>query len=279
VDVLHASSPEVALRLNLQAAIAAAVTFSTVMHPPSKETDHPSETCSESAVGGRAEDLEQIQQHIYQNVSRAFEVFESGIVTGKSQFTALELIVGTLVKVGGSLEPGLREALAARTVKHSKRLLTRSDQCLALCQCVDLFWCRVAGSQLSRKPGRGMFYNRESVTAKAPAEGEDGLPARHVLDCVDSALSAARGCVNDGERVLLLLDIAHRLVRLHELGCTAASGDGRLDNVLLLTREILDERRAKNSIVGRTASTRLHRLCKHIRSHPNEYSVLALKNL
>jgi hypothetical protein len=83
----------------------------------------------------------------------------------------------------------------------------------------------------------------------------------------------------EGERVLLLFDVAHRLVRLHELGCTTAAGSSRLDEVLRLLREILDERRAKNSIVGRAASTRLYRLQKFIKSNPNEYSPLALKHL
>jgi Vacuolar protein sorting-associated protein 35 len=277
VDALHAMSPEIALRLYLQVAVTAAVTFSDGRRCTGGDM-RPSSVPSFDN-GALVRDMECIQQHVYQNISRAFEVYESGIVTGKAQFVALELIVGTLVNVDNSLERGLHEALAARTVKHSKRLLTRSDQCLALCQCTDLFWCGPKRSPLSLKSSRAGYRDHESGGDELSKDGESPPGTSQVLDCVDSALDAARGCVNDGERVLLLLDVAHRLVRLHELGCTTAAGGGRLDEVLRLSREILDERRAKNSIVGRTASTRLYRLQKYIKSNPNEYSFLALKNI
>jgi hypothetical protein len=279
VDALYATSPEIALRLYLQISVTAAITYSEAKQCTGDDMQPPSEPGFDT--GKLMQDMDFIQQHVYQNISRAFEVYESGIVTGKAQFVALELIVGTLVNVGNSLEPGLREALASRTVKHSKRLLTRSDQCLALCQCTDLFWCGTTRRSplLRKKPGRSPFRDHESGCDALSNDGESTPGTAQVLDCVDSALDAARGCVNDGERVLLLLDVAHRLVRLHELGCTTAAGCGRLDEVLRLSREILDERRAKNSIVGRAASTRLHRLQKFIKSNPNEYSFLALKHL
>jgi hypothetical protein len=217
-----------------------------------------------SAGGAAAADADNVQQYVYENVSRAFEVFETGVVSGTAQFAALELIIAALASVGPALDAGVYDALAARTVKHSQRLLTRSDQCLALCACSGLFW-----------------------TPQAPAGGgggaDDEADARRsvgsVLVCMNGALEAARGSVGDGERVLLLVDVGHRLVRLHEMGCAAAAGDGRLDEVLRLSAAVLNERRAKSSAVGRAAATRLNRLRKHIKTHPSAFAALALKHV
>jgi hypothetical protein len=249
IDALKSAAPETALRLNLQSSMTAAVVYRRTANVAAASSD------DETAV-----EADNVQQYVYENMSRAFEMFESGIVSGKAQFAALELIVGALGNVGPALDADVYDALAARTVKHAQRLLTRSDQCLALCASSGLFW-----------------------TSSAPDGGEgveesDGRRSvGSVLVCMNAALQAARGCVNDGERVLLLVDVGNRLVRLHEMGCTAAGSDGRLDEVLQLCRKILDERRAKSSIVGRAAAMRLTRLRKHIKSHPSAFVPLALK--
>lgn len=274
-DAIRQASPETSLRLHLQISVTAA---SILRH------------AADIGVGrdGDRVDVDVLQQYMYENLSRSFEVFEKGVVLSSSQFSALELIIGTLVAVRSALDPGVYSALALRATKHARRLLTRSDQCLALCASVDLFWVSDAGEELMRSPkystpftnglDSSLDMNSHNIAdALAKSSLAEYRDTGTVLMCVNDALDAARGCISEGEKVLLLMDIGHCLLKLHEMGCIDAAGEGRLDEVFRLSSSILDERSAKGSVVGRAANARLHRLRKHVKAHPNEYSALALR--
>lgn len=283
VDSMRAISPESALRLYLQTAQTAAAVYQRT-----------GTLVAASAGEPAAAHAEGVQQHVDESLSRAFEVFEAGIVSGRSQFTALELIISSLASVGGALETSVYDSLAGRTVKHARRLLTRSDQCLALCACADLFWQvrvdrpghpvdEVAPKDLGRSsPAKRGIGGREDGNSRVDDGESEEVVHRSVggvLVCMNSAIDAARGCVNDGERALLLIDVAQRLVRLALEGCGSSCTDGRLDDVIGEARVILEDRRAKASVVGRAVATRLERLRKHIKANPNEFAKLGLKNV
>lgn len=277
---LRLSSPESSLRLHLQIAAAAAEILRQM-------------TSMRFSLEKEGFDLEVLQQYAYENLSRSFEVFETGVVSGKCQFVALELIIGYLVQVRIALEPGVYNALALRAVKHSRQLLTKSDQCLALCACADLFWVADRGvySEKEADEERGERVNGSESGSNNWSDGQNihgriknsslkqFRDAGAVAMCMDDALDAARGCMSDGERVLLLMDIAHRLLKLIDMDCMDAADGGRLDELFRLSGSLLDERRVKGSAVGRAAVTRLNRLRKYVRAHPNEYSSLALKHV
>lgn len=261
VDTLRGVAAETALRLYLQISMTAAVVCQQTRTVAAA-------TAGDSTV----DDADTVQQYVYETLSRAFEVFETGIVSAESQFTALELLVAALATVAPALENEVYDALSSRTVKHAQRLLTRSDQCLALCACSGLFWTATVPEKVA------------PVSTQSDENGNGYYDHQHrnvgsVLVCINGALDAARGCVNDGERVMLLLDVAHRVVRLQEMGCGSAAADGRLDEALRMTAEVLTERRAKSSVVGRAAWTRLTRLRKHIKAHPEAFASLALGNV
>jgi Vacuolar protein sorting-associated protein 35 len=259
VDVLRLISPGSALRLNLQTAIAAAGVYARV-----RELE--------------GIDANDVQQYVHENISRAFQVYEESIVTGKTQFVALDLIIGTLVGVRRSLDPDVLETLTRRTVKHARRLLTRSDQCLALCACAYLFWTPVFKKDKGKR--KGYIFDKPGDGNLSGSGGGDGdavlNDSQGVVLCVDAALDAARGCVNTGERVLLLVDVGHRLVLLQEVGFLQVVSEGtsckrdesQLGAVIRAARTALDARPAasKSSVVGRAAATRLHRLCKYVKA-------------
>lgn len=259
VETLRTVAAHTALRLYLQISMTAAFVW--------KQTRIVVAATAGDSIG---DDADVVQQYVYETLSRAFEVFETGIVSASSQFTALELLIAALSTVAPTLEDEVYDALASRIVKHAQRLLTRSDQCLALCACSSLFWTAAIAEETS--------------SSAQPDENGDGFSEVHhrnagsVLLCINGALDAARGSVNAGERVMLLLDIAHKLVRLQEMGCSPAAADGRLNDALRMTAEVLTERRAKSSVVGRAALTRLTRLRKHIKAHPAAFASLALES-
>lgn len=259
VETLRTVAAHTALRLYLQISMTAAFVY--------KQTRIVVAATAADSIG---DDADVVQQYVYETLSRAFEVFETGIVSASSQFTALELLIAALSTVAPALEDEVYDALALRILKHAQRLLTRSDQCLALCACSNLFWTAA--------------IVEETSSSAQPDENGDGFSenrhrnAGRVLLCINGALDAARGSVNDGERVMLLLDVAHKLVRLQEMGCSPAAADGRLNDALRMAAEVLTERRAKSSVVGRAALTRLTRLRKHIKSHPAAFSSLALES-
>lgn len=191
-------------------------------------------------VAGTAASLGRpVSRFVYDNISAAFVVYEQHVTSSREQYSALELIIVKLREVRDVLEPESFDALTSRTIKHSSRALTRSDQCVLLLHCAQLFPAPDAEIQL------------ESVNRS--------------MDCVKRALQAAECCVNAAERVLLLLDVAQVCLGLQEGGVCDVCEDGLLNDVLKAIRLLLSGRRAKQSPLGKVAAGRYSRLVTVIR--------------
>lgn len=170
---------------------------------------------------------------VYDNVSTAFVLFEQHITTARDQHTALELIIVALGQTRATLEAEAFDSLSSRAVKHATRSLTRSDQCVLLCLCAQLF---------------------------AKEQGERSL------DCLQRAGEAAVACMNAAERVLLLLDVGRTAVAVHENGICDVTDNGRLAGIIRNVRGILSGRAAKSSPLGKLAAGRYQRLVNHLRA-------------
>lgn len=67
-------------------------------------------------------------------------VLDEKITNSRAQLKALVLVISTLYRMAPDLSTSVYERLAAATVFSSSQLLTRGDQCTALCDCTNLFW-------------------------------------------------------------------------------------------------------------------------------------------
>lgn len=116
IDALASTHPMLALRLHLQAAVAAG-------------------TLTAGGVGVGSGSV------VYDALARAFQLFEDAVTAAGEQFTALELLVAVLASahVREALAADAYTALARRAEKHAANLLSRSDQCLALLACTALY--------------------------------------------------------------------------------------------------------------------------------------------
>lgn len=173
-----------------------------------------------------------VSRFVYDNISAGFEQYEEHITTSRDEHIALELLILCLGEVRDAVEGEAFEALCMRAVKHATRSLTRSDQCILLCMCAQLF-------------------NK----AQGEAAGK----------CLRRALEAAQCCVNAAERVLLLMDVARFAIRIHEDGVCDVCTDELLGSVLKQVRTIVSGRRAKGSAVGKLAAARYQRLVSDVR--------------
>lgn len=183
---------------------------------------------------------------VYDNLSAAFVLFEQHITTARDQHTALELIIVSLGQTGRVLEAEAFEALSSRAVKHASRSLTRSDQCVLLCQCAQLF------------------------------PSERGSEAG---SCLERAGEAAGACMNAAERVLLLLDVSRTSVAVHETGAWDVTKEGRLAEIVRKVRGILSGRAAKSSPLGKLAAARYQRLVNHLRASSKAFPGLDFAEL
>lgn len=198
-------------------------------------------------VAGTAASMgKRVSRFVYDSVSAAFVQYEEHITSSRDEHTALELIIVSLGQTRDSLEDESFEALASRAVKHAARSLTRSDQCVLLCLCTQIF------------PG---------------SRGEEALK------CLKVALEAARACMNAAERVLLLLDVAWTATGMHESGVYDMVEGGVLADVMRLVLEILSGKGAKCSPLGKLAAGRYQRLMSHMRAASKFYGGLDFSHL
>ncbi|KAK1865055.1 hypothetical protein I4F81_007590 [Pyropia yezoensis] len=156
-------APELGVRLALAAAAAASVGVDAARRRAAADGDADTDgTTANVAVaaatgdadpnapsGGRdAGPVAAATAAVYDAFARAWVLYEGDVVSGSAQYTALTALVRTTRAVGvAALPPGGYAALAGRAVKHAGALLSRADQCLALCAAADLYWAPdVAGA-------------------------------------------------------------------------------------------------------------------------------------
>lgn len=188
----------------------------------------------------------EVSRFVYDNISGAFVGYEEHVTSSREQHIALELIIVRLGQARESLDAESFEALSRRAIKHSSRSLTRSDQCILLCLCAELF---------------------------------DKRYGDKAMMCLKRALEAAECCVNSAERVLLLLDVARCAVMLQENEVCDVCEDGFLDGVVKQVRLVVSGRRAKGSAFGKLVVARYQRLVAHLRQRLDIFAGLEASEL
>lgn len=134
---------------------------------------------------GAAAQPSELLEYIYTCVSRAFVMYDDGIVGSRDELRALKNIIVTIVTAGRQLS-ALRETehwdgLRERAAKHVGRLLTRGDQCVGHIACAE------------------MYLDDAQLLAR----------------CLDRATQTALRCVNAGDTLLFSLDALAAALRLN----------------------------------------------------------------
>ncbi|GAB0491115.1 hypothetical protein MMPV_002363 [Pyropia vietnamensis] len=280
-------APELGVRLALAAAAAASVGVDAARRRAAVEGEADVDGAAADAAadaaaavdadpnapeGGRdAGPVAAATASVYDAFARAWALYEGDVVAGSAQYTALTAIVRATRGVGvAALPPGGYAALAGRAVKHAGALLSRADQCLALCAAADLYWAPdVAGaaaaadvtaaaaavaaaaaaasggvdarsSRRSGGDGRGgaAAGGVDAAGSGGGAPSPDADPAA-VCNVLDRAAAAAQRAPATGERALLLLDVAAKAVALAAAGCPAAVGGRRVGRLLRDVKRLL----------------------------------------
>ncbi|KAI0566862.1 Vacuolar protein sorting-associated protein [Gracilaria domingensis] len=183
-------------------------------------------------VAGTAASLVGTSRFVYDNISSGFVAYEDHITSARDQHAALQQIIVTLGLVRDALPRESFEALATRAMKHATRALTRSDQCILLCQCANI------------------------VGAWMGATG---------LAWLAKAQEAAECCVNAAERVLLMLDVANCAVRMHERKVVNVCEGQFLDGVMKKIRNMISSKRGRGSSLGKLVAGRYQTLVNYIK--------------
>eukprot|EP00922_Rhytidocystis_sp_ex-Travisia-forbesii_P033686 GHVS01050021.1.p1 GENE.GHVS01050021.1~~GHVS01050021.1.p1 ORF type:complete len:588 (-),score=73.25 GHVS01050021.1:224-1894(-) len=76
----------------------------------------------------------------YEFVTQALVAYEEELSDSRSQFSALTMIVGTMVGYIHCLEQDNYDNLSAKVTQHGAKLLKKPDQCRAVLLCSHLFW-------------------------------------------------------------------------------------------------------------------------------------------
>ncbi|GJD11542.1 Vacuolar protein sorting-associated protein 35 [Galdieria sulphuraria] len=141
------------------------------------------------------------------------------------------------------LEPDNYDTLSSKAVKHAAKLLTRADQCLALCACAQLFWTPWL------------------------------MDASRTFACLERAFRSAKSCLALGERSLLFVDILNASMNLYESGCMDIHLEFFVD-IIHHVQEVTN-RMGNESSIGKAASARLTRAMNYMRKvEPEKYTNL-----
>jgi hypothetical protein len=136
------------------------------------------------------------------------------------------------------LDPDNYDTLSSKAVKHSAKLLTRADQCLALCACAQLFWTPWL------------------------------TDASRTFSCLERAFRCAKSCLALGERALLFVDVLNASMNLYESSCMDIHLEFFVD-VIHHVQE-LTNRLGNESSIGKAASARLMRALNYMRKLESE---------
>jgi len=169
---------------------------------------------------------------LYEFFARAYLLYEEEIADSRVQFSTLLLIIGTLRCVY-RLEPDNYDTLCSKAVKHAAKLLTRADQCLALCACAQLFWTPWL------------------------------MDASRTFSCLERAFRCAKSCLSLEERSLLLVDVLNASMNLYESGCMDIHLQFFVDIIQHVQQ--VTNRMGNESSIGKAASARLRRALNYMR--------------
>mmetsp|Transcript_15148 Transcript_15148/g.62085 ORF Transcript_15148/g.62085 Transcript_15148/m.62085 type:complete len:720 (-) Transcript_15148:1212-3371(-) len=187
-------------------------------------------TKTAKSIGGSA------RAYVLHCIERALEVLETRIVDSREQLRSLTLITSTTTAVGGSMAAVDYENLCQSIVKAGSQLLTRRDQCTALCDATELFW-----------------------------NDETGNDAIRVVECLGMAIDSADAVVSGFERTFLYCDIFNRTTTLFELGCNEVASK-EVGQLLAISKNLLDEMGPTSKV--HAAKKRLARAEKYALNNP-----------
>jgi len=190
--------------------------------------------------------LKDAETVVYDFLSHAFVLFEEELSGSRAQFAALNLITGSLLSTRSKLTKSDYDSLRNRVLRHARRLLTKADQCLALCSASTLF----------------------GVPGGNHVDSDDEPNAEKLNFCLDLAIQAACSSMSVAERALLLVDVLIRVTYYLEKGGTA----GERERVMWLVAQIqdlLNKEISPEGRVGKVVAARFSRAVLHIQSSLN----------
>jgi len=137
---------------------------------------------------------DQFETIAYEFLTQAFLIYEEQISDSNAQFSALQLIIGTLQLLDSFSEENY-DTLITKSALYSSKLLKKPDQCRAIYMCSHLFW----------SPQR---------------EYRNG---KRVLECLQRSLKIADTCMDASMNVHLFVEILNQYLYYFENSCEAVT--------------------------------------------------------
>jgi len=136
----------------------------------------------------------QFETIAYEFLTQAFLIYEEQISDSGAQFSALQLIIGTLQLLDAFSEENY-DTLITKSALYSSKLLKKPDQCRAIYMCSHLFW----SPQREYKNGK------------------------RVLECLQRSLKIADTCMDASMNVHLFVEILNQYLYYFENTCEAVT--------------------------------------------------------
>jgi vacuolar protein sorting-associated protein 35 len=200
ISELSSRYPNLSLRLYLQAALMA-------------------NTCGFQAIA-------------YEFTTQSFICYENEISDSKLQFLSINYIVATIQNLSVFSQEEYN-ILVNKCYQHSAKLLKKTDQCRAVCNCAHLFW-----------------------------PGDDAQPGhrdeKRVLACLQRALKIANACM--GHQVHLFVEILNKYLYFFDRGCPSISVKYLRGLLALIDEHVPNQDQSETSKVAKAhyENTRKH---------------------
>uniref|UniRef100_A0A7S2ZY26 Uncharacterized protein n=2 Tax=Rhodosorus marinus TaxID=101924 RepID=A0A7S2ZY26_9RHOD len=141
---------------------------------------------------------------------RALAIYENGLVSSRDRLALLLGLMGACIGCGKNLERENYVSISSTLMKHCGRLLTFTDQCIALCSAAEMFIA-------------GLWPDNQMVQ-----------------ECLEKAVEAAGLESSEARRALLLTDVLMRSSSIFARNCQAISAK-RVADLHRTVRSLLDE--------------------------------------
>lgn len=169
----------------------------------------------------------------YEFAAQSFICYENEISDSKLQFLSVNYIVATIQNLSVFGQDNY-DTLVGKATQHCAKLLKKTDQCRAVCNCAHLFW-----------------------------PGDDAQPGhrdeKRVLACLQRSLKIANACM--GHQVHLFVEILNKYLYFFDRGCPSISVK-YLKGLLALIEEHIPN--LDNSETSKVAKAHYENTKKHI---------------
>lgn len=163
-------------------------------------------------AGLAASEVAHLEVMTYEFYEQAFVIYEESIPDSRAQVTALQSIIGSLVRCN-VLGPDNRDALVHKAIGYCAKLLKKTDQCRAICLCSHLFWQTRLASQavqgVVQEPGAAAAGAEDAASIPSQAAAAEGFEANGAAtdgEAGDSSSSSTwANTVRDADGVMACL--------------------------------------------------------------------------